>query len=201
MDLTTNDSTTFEEETLKNIDAAGAVIREKEFVDCTFEGCTFVETQFDYCIFTDCTFKECDLSLVSVKNCRFIGTKFEKSTVIGVNWTYAAWDRKFLMKAIDFEECAINYSIFIGLKLRKMQIKGCSARGVDFADADVVESDFQKTDFEEARFLHTDLTGVNFVGAKNYQIVPDLNTIKGAKFSLPEAVSLLYGMEIEIVEE
>lgn len=200
MNLTTNKPATFADETLKSIDASSEIIRDKEFIDCTFDHCTFVETQFDDCIFTDCIFTECDLSLISVKNCRFMGTRFVKSTVIGVNWTFAAWDRKFLMRAIDFEDCNINYNIFIGLKLRKMMIKGCAARGTDFADADVTEADFQKTDFEEARFLHTDLTQVNLVGAKNYQIVPDLNTIKDAKFSLPEAVSLLYNMDIEIIE-
>jgi uncharacterized protein YjbI with pentapeptide repeats len=201
MNLTSDESVTFSDETLKKIEASGQTIRDKEFIDCTFDHCIFIETQFEYCIFNDCTFYGCDLSLISVRNCRFIGTKFVKSTVIGVNWTYAAWDRKFLMRAIDFDECAINYNIFIGLKLRKIEIKGCSARGTDFADADVTDGDFQKTDLEEARFLHTDLTRVNFVGAKNYQIVPDLNTITDAKFSLPEAVALLYNMNIEIVEE
>jgi uncharacterized protein YjbI with pentapeptide repeats len=72
----------------------------------------------------------------------------------------------------------------------------CVAKGVDFADADLSQADCGHTDFGESRFLHTDLTEADFVGATNYAIAPNLNVLKRTKFSLPEAMSLLYGLEI-----
>ena len=37
--------------------------------------------------------------------------------------------------------------------------------------------------------------------ARNCQISPTQNTVTKAKFSLPEALALLYSMDIELIEE
>lgn len=44
------------------------------------------------------------------------------------------------------------------------------------------------------------LTKADLRQAKNYSIRPDSNKIKKAKFSLPEAMLLLYGLDIELEE-
>ena len=46
----------------------------------------------------------------------------------------------------------------------------------------------------------SNLTNTNFAGAKNYTLNVADNKAKGTKFSLPEAMRLLYHMDIEIVD-
>jgi fluoroquinolone resistance protein len=56
------------------------------------------------------------------------------------------------------------------------------------------------TDFSNSRFQHTNLTEADFTGATNYAIAASLNTLKKTKFSLPEAMSLLYSLDIILTE-
>ena len=116
--------------------------------------------------------------------------------MVGINWSEASWPKRGLLRSIDLIRCAISHSTFIGLSLRRMQIAECLARDVDFTEADLSQADCRHTDFAQSRFLHTDLTKADFTGATNYAIAPNLNVLKKTKFSLPEAMSLLYGLDI-----
>jgi uncharacterized protein YjbI with pentapeptide repeats len=194
---------TYENITFKDGQLPGGEVEGIEFVECAFRRCVFTETVFRSCRFRDCSFVDCDLSLMGVIDSIFIETKFENSKLIGVDWTQASWgnDAFQVLDSINFDGCVLNYSAFIGLKLEKIQIKDCIAREVDFSDANLGEADFGGTDLEKAIFRNSVLAGANFVGAKNYFISPQYNRLKGTKFSLPEAMSLLYGLEIVLEEE
>ena len=186
----------FRKLTLENEDVAAVT-----FYDCSFTNCNFAESTFRSCTFRGCTFENCDLSLTKVDDSKFINTVFEHSKIIGVNWVNASWgknDLHQLLKSIDFIDCVLNYSIFMGLTLEKMLVKKCIARGVDFSEANLKRADCSFSDFTDSQFRHTDLTETDFRGATNYFIKPDLNTLKKTKFSLPEAMSLLYNLDIEI---
>jgi len=50
-------------------------------------------------------------------------------------------------------------------------------------------------------FGNTNLTEADLSRACNYRIDPAQNVLGQAKFSLPEAMSLLYSMDIVLVEE
>jgi uncharacterized protein YjbI with pentapeptide repeats len=175
-------------------------VRAQEFYGCLFTGCSFLETAFIECRFVDCKFRECDLSLCRVVDCSFTNTRFQSSQVIGVNWTEASWPRRGLLASIKFADCAISHSTFVGLSLRGIDITGCVARDVDFAEADLSQANCSHTDFSESRFLHTDLTEADFRGASNYAIDANLNVLKRTRFSLPEAMSLLYSLDIILSE-
>ncbi len=86
----------------------------------------------------------------------------------------------------------------MALSLPKMRIEECIIRDVDFREADMTSASFTGSDLTESLFGSTTLKNADFRGARNYQIDPLRNTITGAKFSLPEALSLLYALEIEI---
>jgi uncharacterized protein YjbI with pentapeptide repeats len=105
-----------------------------------------------------------------------------------------------LFNAIGFERCAISHSIFLGLGLRRVEIVDCLAHGADFAEADLTQANCAGTDFKDSRFLHTDLTEADFTGATNYAIAPKLNVLRKTRFALPEAMSLLYGLDIILTE-
>ncbi|HEX6384107.1 MAG TPA: pentapeptide repeat-containing protein [Anaerolineae bacterium] len=167
-----------------------------EFIDCLFSGCTFRETLFKNCRFHECVFSNCDLSLARVEGSSFSNTRFVKSRVIGINWTLASWPKYPLRPPIRFDECVLDYSTFIGLSLPGIRITGCRAKDVDFSEADLSEADFSKTDLSESRFGQTNLAKANFEDATNYTIDVHLNDVSKARFSLPEAVSLLRSLDI-----
>ena len=72
---------------------------------------------------------------------------------------------------------------------------------VDFREADLSQADFAGTDLSDSLFLATDLTEADLSRACNYRIDPSQNAVKKAKFSLSEAMSLLYSLDIVLVEE
>lgn len=178
-----------------------AQLASNEFYDCTFDHCSLVGSTFRTCRFVSCVFRDCDLSLIQVPHCSFTTTRFEKSRVIGVDWTQAHWPAKGLGEPIGFSECAISHSTFIGLKLPRIRIRGCVALDVDFREASLVKADFTGTDLSGSLFLGTDLTEADLSQARNYRIDPSQNVLKRAKFALPEAISLLYSLDIVLAED
>lgn len=174
----------------------------KEFNSCLFVKGSFLETVFKECHFYNCTFRKCDLSLVHFKDCSFSETRFEDSQVIGIDWTETTWaSSKFsLTKPVDFLNSVLNFSTFMGMNLKQINIIKCIAREVSFEDANLSGANCSFTDFTNCRFLHTNLTGADFTGAKNYTIAAHLNTLKKTRFSLPEAMSLLYSLDIILSE-
>lgn len=184
----------------KELRLNGAHLESAEFHDCTFIDCTFVESVFHACRFAGCLFRDCDLSLVEIRGSAFSSVRFERCSLVGVNWTQAAWPAVLLGVPLIFSGCALNHATFIGLSMQGVKITECTAVNVDFREADLSRGDFSGTDLAKSLFGNTDLTGADLSQAQNYDIDPGRNTLKGAKFSLPEAMSLLHNLDIILVE-
>ena len=181
----------------KKLEIKESRMQMKNFISCTFTHCNFNGTDFQRCRFRDCTFKDCDLSLITVKDTVFSKSRFENCVLKGINWTQSEWGAgKLLFKPADFINCNLNYSTFMGLNLERVLMTGCTALEVSFEEANLSNVDCTGTDFKDSRFVHTNLTEADLRGAKNYQISPTLNTLKKTRFSLPEAMSLLYNLDI-----
>lgn len=193
----------YQSETFKDKDYSRQTVTGMDFKDCTFTGCNFSETTFQNCTFSECTFDDVDLSLAKVPGCVFTGVAFRRSKVIGVNWAEASWKKAGyqLLRSVDFYDCVLNYSRFFGLALENIHIHACIAREVDFSEAILRKADLRKTDFEHSIFRGTNLEEANLAQATNYFISPTLNVITKAKFTLPEALALLYSMDIVIGDE
>jgi fluoroquinolone resistance protein len=191
----------YTEQTFKGIHLDGEQLVSSEFYDCTFVRCSFAGCTFRACRFVNCTFQGCNLSLIQVPESAFSGTRFEDSKVVGVDWTQADWTAIGLGDPIRFFKCAISHSTFIGLSLKELQVKDCIATDVDFREANLIKADFASTDLSKSLFSHTNLTEADLSSAHNYHIPPGQNTLKQAKFSLPEAMALLYSMDIVLVEQ
>ena len=172
-----------------------------EFYECTFIHCSFVETLFQACRFNNCTFLHCDLSLVQVPGCLFSATRFEDCKLVGLDWTQADWAAARIGDPIGFWSCAISHSTFIGLNLKRLQLIDCTAMNVDFREADLSGADFGATDLSESLFSGTNLTAADLSRSRNYVIAPGRNVLTRARFSLPEAMALLYGLDIVLVED
>lgn len=192
--------TEYTEETFAKLKLDAKRISGRVFDDCVFSQCFFRECIFVSCKFNNCVFQDCDLGLVRFDDSAFNETRFERSTLMGVNWTLAAWSRFQSESPVAFRACVLDLSVFMGLSLRKALFEKCSAKEVEFSEADLSAANFSGTDLSKSRFLQTNLSKANFVGATNYFIDVSTNNIKQAKFALPEALSLLYGLDIVLVE-
>jgi fluoroquinolone resistance protein len=193
--------TQYAERTFKDLRAEHVDLDGSEFHECVFFRSSFVETVFQRCRFVECAFRECDLSLIQVPGSRFTTTRFEDCKVVGVNWAEAEWPEARLANPIGFFRSAISHSTFIGLSLRGIQIVDCVAMDVDFREADLGQADFGGTDLSQSLFGNTDLAEADLSRARNYRIDPAHNSLWQARFSLPEAMSLLHSMDIVLVED
>lgn len=192
----------FDFQEFKGLNLPNEHFEHKTFISCGFEKCSFRESVFSHCKFQDCKFQHCDLSLVTLKECSFKNTLFENSQLIGVNWadTSLAQMKHVLAKPVDFVGCVLNHSTFMGANLKNVRLTKCVARDVSFEEADLSHANCTFTDFSDSRFLRTNLTETDFTDATNYSIAANLNTLRKTKFSLPEAMSLLYSLDIVLKE-
>jgi fluoroquinolone resistance protein len=188
----------YDDEAFEDLDLAGNTIEGIRFRDCSFRRCNFSEATLARCRFSDCDFTDCNLSLITLTGSGFDAVSFTDCKMVGINWTRAQWPRVRLARALSFRRCVLNDSSFFGLDLRECELAECRALDVDFTNANCEEADFRDTDLQESVFAHTRLVGANFVDARNYRIVIFNNDIKRAKFSLPDAVALLDGLDIEL---
>ena len=190
----------FNDQEFKDLDLDATEIISSEFIDCEFINCSFVESVIKKCRFVNCDFKQCDLSLCKLNESISINTCFTKSKLIGVNWSQADWPTLDLGKPINMYKSALNHCTFIGLNLNGIHVLDCQAINVDFREADLSQADFSGSDLSDSLFIHTNLSEVDLSQARNYVIDPGLNQLKKAKFSLPEAMSLLYNMDIILTD-
>lgn len=182
----------------KGLDFTGQTLEALEFNRCSFQNCKFNEGTFQNLRFEDCVFTHCDLSLVKLPQTQFKRVSFASCRLLGINWAAANWEKKSLLEfqQVDFKDCLLDHSIFIGLALKSTSFSGCQARSVDFEGANLTETNFHNADLEGTRFVQCDLTKANFTDAINYQINASQNTLHQTRFSLPEAISLLHGLDI-----
>lgn len=183
----------------RGIHHAGATLEGRRFDDCRFEHCDFSEATLRDCRFRDCEFVDCNLSLARLAGSQF-GARFVDSKLVGIDWTLARWPSVRIDAALAFERCALNDSSFFGLSLRELAIVECRAHDVDFTEADLEDADFRHSDLRGAIFRRTRLARADFREATDYRIDVLLNDVKHARFSLPEAVSLLHGLDIDLSE-
>ena len=177
---------------------AGAEVLSTSFEECVFRRCAFPGTMFRSCDFTSCLFLRCDLGLVRLLNSSFSGCRFEDSKLLGINWTEARWAASKLWRPVHFFRCVLDHSTFLGLDLTEVHIEECVAHDVDFRDSNLTRALFRGTDLDGSLFANTDLTEADLSAARNYRIRSAENRLRGTKFSMPEAMSLLEGLDIDL---
>ena len=170
------------------------------FERCHFNQCDFSQSDFYHCHFIECVFSQCNLSVMSVVATEFDDVTFSDCIAIGVDWTKAQWPQFMTQTTIKFERSLLDGSNFYALHLPELSLVGCRAHDVDFRETNLSKADLRLTDFNLSQFSHTNLTKANFTDALNYQIDITANNVKQAKFSRFEALSLLEGLDIQLVD-
>jgi uncharacterized protein YjbI with pentapeptide repeats len=172
--------------TVENLDLTGA-----DFTGCFFKQCRFPGALLRKARFEQCEFDTVDLSNAIVTGCLFIDCKFTGCKLLGINWTQA---REPL--SIELDNCHCDESNFFAVNLAKLQMTGCSFRNADFREAKLTRANLNAGEFSGALFGKTDLSFADMRDCRNYSIDVRDNTIRKAKFSLPEAMNLLSGLDI-----
>lgn len=167
--------------------------RDVEFTDVVFENIDFNETPFHQCLFIDCKFINCNLSNTKFPNCTFRDTSFKGCRASGINWAESS-----NLVSISFDDCQINYSVFLGKNLDKMKAVNSQVKGCDFSECSLVSADFSKSDLSETNFNNANCEKASFSDSKQYYIDPSVTKLKDAVFSYPEALSLLNSFKIKI---
>lgn len=170
-----------------------AKIAEAEFSDCIFLNCKFFKAIFFDCRFEKCTFQNCDLSSLSIKHTVFNEVLFVESKLMGIQWPDAG-----IPLDVNFRNCFLNYSSFIGVNLKNAELANCQLKEVDFTETNLSKANCRSSDFAGARFINTNLEYTDLSNASNYAIHPDGNKLRKTIFSLPEAMTLLNVYDIII---
>jgi len=152
------------------------------------------------CKFINSKILHCDMSLINFDVCSFSGTLFVKSKAIGIDWTRCDWPDIKIRQPLVFQDCVLNHSTFIGLDLKELELIACQAMDVDFRETNLTKANFTNTDLSKSLFMNTVLKEADFRGARNYEIDAGQNDVEKAMFSLPEAMSLLYSLNIVLSE-
>jgi len=86
----------------------------------------------------------------------------------------------------------------VGSKFKKTNFKNSQFHETDFSECDLTNSIFDNCDLTRAIFENTILENVDFRTAYNFEIDPELNRIKRAKFSVGNIPGLLTKYDIKI---
>lgn len=197
---TLQNNTRYDDCTFEALNLEHQKIDVSTFVDCTFIRCHLIQAILSGCRFINVEFLHCDLSVMQIPGSTFSGCRIEHCKSIGIDWTVADWTMPSLGTPINFIHSDLSESTFLGLSLKKIQMEQCTLHNVDFREVNLSEANCTGSDFDGSLFGKTNLSLADFRGAIHYQIDPMGNTINGAKFSLPEVLSLLYALDIEIGE-
>lgn len=171
----------------------GVETQETDFTDCRFVECDVSGLHFSG-ILDRCMFEECNLSLTSFEKAKLQGVKFVKCKLQGIDFTRC----NDLGLSVGFNECLIRSCNFNFMELKKTEFQHCEISETDFVGCDLTQSSFAHSVLHSVTFHETKLGKADFTDAQGYNINPLTNDIKGAKFSLPEAVSLLHSMGIKL---
>jgi len=165
-----------------------------EYDGCSFENCNFSETDLKGSIFIACSFINCNLSLARINKVSMQQVNFTGSKLLGIHFEDAS---PFGLQ-ISFENCNLESASFFGLKLSGTRFVQCKMSNTDFTNADIQGSDLSGSDLSDARFDNTNLEKADFRSAIGFQIDPDKNRLKKAKFNAQNALLLLEKYRLDI---
>lgn len=183
-----------EEKAFKSEDFSKSVLDNHVFHQCSFTQCNFSECLLRNAKFCFCTFTECNLSLVKLEGARLQDVQFVNCKIVGAE--FFKCEKTFFSPS--FKNCFLHYCNFSDLNMKKVTFDGSKLRENHFTNTCLSGADFRSVDLSGTVFHNCDLTKADFTGASQYDIDPQTNKIKKAKFSLPEAVRLLNGFDITI---
>ena len=183
-----------DDQTFKSANFSKESLEGRSFTNCTFENCNFQESIWRGGTFCDCLFKRCNISLVGLEGTRLQNVQFDECKVLGAD--FHKCDARFF--SIHFRKSILIHCNFSGLKMQGASFKESKLKECYFTNTLLNGGDFSEVEFTNTDFHNCNLTKCDFRSATRYSINPLTNDIKKARFSFPEAASLLNYLDIII---
>lgn len=182
-----------ENKIIKNIDFTKQQL-DDEYYKCVFQNCNFMEMLIPKVTFEQCEFISCNLSLCKMNHTMWNNVYFETCKMTGIAFD----DSNHFAFAVDFADCALQYSSFRHLNMHKTCFRGSSLIEADFSHANLKQADFSGCDLKGTIFSKTNLEGADLSTAYDYSINPTDNLVYKAKFSLIGLPGLtsIFGVEV-----
>lgn len=178
----------------ESVDFAELAVHDNDFENCTFTGCHFVKAHLERAVFRNCTFIRCDFVLTRFDNATLDTVTFDSCKLMGLAFGGC---NKFGFTP-SFNDTLINSCVFESNRLKGSTFIGCTVRESEFLACDLTDTCFDATSFDSTMFDACIFKNADFTSAHGYAIDPFANRMKDGRFSLPEAQSFLYFMEIKI---
>ena len=95
-------------------------------------------------------------------------------------------------------KCKFKNCIFYDLNLDETLFENCILKDCEFQNTSLKRVIFKNSNLQKSHFHQCKLAEADFTSAKNYFISIERNDVKKAKFSMPEALSLIEGLGVII---
>lgn len=159
----------------------------QEFENCHFKNCNFNNVIFENSKFIDCSFETCDFSSANIHQTIFRNIQFMHCKMIGIRFDEC---NPFGLGA-SFQSCNLDYSMFSGMDLRKVNFDACTMIEVDLSESNLQKSNLTNCRLLNAVFDNTDLRETDLRGSIGFRINPLQNKIKKMKISRTEIEGIL----------
>ncbi|AWG22066.1 MCBG-like protein [Flavobacterium faecale] len=183
------------QKTFEKVIFTGKKVNNRQFEDCIFKNCDFSNSDFSNNSFMDCEFIDCNLSMMQLIGTSLKTVHYSNCKMMGITFHTC---NDFLFQ-VSFSDCVLDYSSFTNKKMPKIVFKNCSLKEVAFMSCDLTQATFDNSDLSGAIFNETQLKGVNFKTAFHYNIDPEFNPMKKARFATQGITGLLDKYDIKIV--
>jgi fluoroquinolone resistance protein len=183
-----------EDKVFDNSDYSKETLVRASYEYCKFNNCNFEKVNLSEFRFIECEFNNCNLSLAILAGTALQEVKFKGCKMVGLHFE----DCHEFSFSVSFENCILNNSTFFRSELAKTNFVDTKLQDVDFTESNLKEAVFNNCDLDGAIFEKTKLEKADFKSAINYQINPEMNQIKKAKFSILGLPGLLSKYDIEI---
>jgi fluoroquinolone resistance protein len=182
-------------ETISKINYSERAPEQKQYEGVEFAACNFSNANLSSCKFIDCVFTDCDLSMAQLRQSSFQDVVFRSSKLLGLQFDKCS---AFAL-SFRFEKCAMDHVVFYKVKMPGTHFQNCKIREADFTEALADKVCFDHCDLQSTVFERSSLINADFRTAYNFGLDPELNKVKGARFSTDGLVGLLgkYALRID----
>ena len=183
-----------EGETFSGLDLREERLDDVELLGCSVSDSDLGEATLDRCSFEDVIFQRSDLGIIKLGGSAFRGVRFVDCKLTGIDWS-RAHDLTF---AVSFTNCVLDFSAFVGLKLKGLRATGGKAHSVVFADSDLRDAAFSDMDLADTTFTGCDLRGADLSSCRNVKLEPNTNRLHGTRLPLDAALRHLKQLGIVV---
>lgn len=186
----------FENTTIQHLNMQNDEVINKQYTNCIFKSCMYIDTKVKHCKFVDCKFDHCTIIHPIVDDCIVMNCNFVHSRLMSINWSDVESD---LMPSINsIKNCQLSDQTFANLNLKEIDFSNNLIKHTLYSNCYLKESDFSNCDLEQTSFEQCDLRKAIFEDAYSYYINTKTCKLKDAVFSFPEVVNLLKDLEIKV---